>query len=135
MDTTIEPNTQLRGATAAIGFHGGMRRVGGRIVPEYTLHLGGGIDARGATFGRTVVKVPARRAPEAVLRLLQLYVDRRAPGEKALAFFRRIGDEDVKACVADLMKIDEATAPPEDFLDIGETKEFEVKTGPGECAV
>jgi sulfite reductase beta subunit-like hemoprotein len=129
------PNSCGQHHIAAIGFHGGMRRVGGKIVPEYTVHLGGGIDAGGATFGRTVVKIPARRAPEAVLRLLELYVEHREPGEKALAFFRRVSEEDVRASVADLTKIDEGTARPEDFLDIGESKEFEVKTGPGECAV
>jgi sulfite reductase beta subunit-like hemoprotein len=129
------PNSCGQHHIAALGFHGGMRRVGGKIVPEYTLHLGGGIDAGGATFGRQVAKIPARRTPEAVLRLLQLYVDRRTPGETALAFFRRISEAEVRACLADLAKIDEATASADDYLDLGETKEFVVKTGPGECAV
>jgi sulfite reductase (NADPH) hemoprotein beta-component len=129
------PNSCGQHHIAGIGFHGGMRRVGGKIVPEYTLHLGGGIDAQGATFGRTVIKLPARRVPEALLRLLHLYEDQRQPGEKARDFFRRVPDDVVKGAVAELMKIDEASAKPEDYLDLGDGKEFVVATGPGECAV
>src|SRR5204863_8184335 len=44
------PNSCGQHHVAAIGFHGTMRRVGGRAVPEYQLHLGGGIDGTdGAT--------------------------------------------------------------------------------------
>src|SRR5437763_8608643 len=76
------PNSCGQHHIAALGFHGTMRRVGGQAVPEYQLHLGGGIDSEtGATFGRQVVKVPARRIPEAVLRLLSLYKDKRDEGE------------------------------------------------------
>ena len=127
------PNSCGQHHIAGIGFHGGMRRVGGKVVPEYTLHLGGGIDSGGATFGRTVIKLPARRVAPALLRLLGAYVERRAPGEDALAFFRRIPDEELKAVVADLTKVDEK-APPEDFLDNGSDQTFVAATGPGECA-
>jgi sulfite reductase (NADPH) hemoprotein beta-component len=112
-----------------------MRRVGGRVVPEYTLHLGGGVDGAGATFGRQALKVPARRVPEALIRLLTLFQRERREGEPVLAFFRRVDEDTVREVVADLSKIDEATATPEDFLDLGDAHEFEVKTGPGECAV
>jgi sulfite reductase beta subunit-like hemoprotein len=129
------PNSCGQHHIAAIGFHGGMRRVGGRIVPEYTLHLGGGIDANGAQFGRQLAKVPARRAPDALIELLHLWERERKEGEKALDFFRRVEPEKVKTALAALSKIDEATATPEDFLDNGDTNEFVVNTGDGECAV
>ena len=63
---------------AALGFHGTLRRVDGKAIPEYQLHLGGGISEAGAVFGRQVVKVPARRIPEAVAQLLDLYQARAA---------------------------------------------------------
>lgn len=127
------PNSCGQHHIAGLGFHGGMRRVGGKVVPEYTFHLGGGVDGTGATFGRQVVKVPARRVPDALLRLLHLYEERRTAGETALAFFRRVPDAEVKAVVAELTKLDE-NAPPEDFLDNGTDEMFVVATGPGECA-
>ena len=99
------PNSCGQHHIAAIGFHGGMRRVGGKVVPEYTLHLGGGVDGTGATFGRQVVKLPARRVADALVRLLKLYDAQKQAGEKALAFFRRVSDLEVKAAVADLTKL------------------------------
>jgi hypothetical protein len=111
-----------------------LRRVGGKVVPEYTLHLGGGVDGKGAVFGRQVVKLPARRVPDALLRLLSLYEAKKQPNEPALAFFRRVSQEEVRAAVADFVKMDEATATPEDYLDLGSTTEFMVETGEGECA-
>ena len=55
---------------ATIGFQGSLRKVGGRAVPQYFIQVGGGIDADGTTFGRLAAKVPARRAPEALERLV-----------------------------------------------------------------
>ncbi len=128
------PNSCGQHHIAGLGFHGGMRRVGGKVVPEYTLHLGGGIDEKGATFGRQVVKVPARRVPDALVRLLHLFEAKRNPGERAVDFFRRVPDTEVKEAVAELAKVDESTAGPELFFDNGEDKAFTVHTGEGECA-
>jgi sulfite reductase (NADPH) hemoprotein beta-component len=46
--------------------------VDGRAIPQ--LHSGrGGIDAERTTFGRLAAKVPARRAPQTLERLVRLY--------------------------------------------------------------
>jgi hypothetical protein len=111
-----------------------MRRVGGQAVPEYQLHLGGGIDKYGATFGRQVAKVPARRVPEAVVKLLELYKKERSGEEKAIDFFRRVDGKLVKDALASL-QLDEKTAKPEDYLDNGDDAAFKVAIGQGECAV
>ncbi len=47
------PNSCGQHHVAALGFHGTMRRVGGQAVPEYQLHLGGGIDAGGGDLRPT----------------------------------------------------------------------------------
>jgi sulfite reductase beta subunit-like hemoprotein len=129
------PNSCGQHHVAALGFHGTMRRVGGQTVPEYQLHLGGGIDRQGAVFGRQVVKVAARRVPAAVLRLLELYMKERSDCEAPLAFFRRVEAEAVKRAVADLAEFDAATARPEEWLDHGDETPFKVAIGQGECAV
>jgi sulfite reductase (ferredoxin) len=129
------PNSCGQHHVAALGFHGTMRRVGGATVPEYQLHLGGGIDRQGAVFGRQIVKVAARRVPAAVLRLLELYTKERNEGEAPLAFFRRVEAEAVKRAVADLAEFDAATAKPEEWLDHGDETPFKVAIGQGECAV
>ncbi|MGZ3425330.1 MAG: nitrite/sulfite reductase [Polyangia bacterium] len=129
------PNSCGQHHVAALGFHGTMRRVGGVAVPEYQLHLGGGIAREGATFGRQIVKLAARRVPAAVVRLLELYRKERADGEAPLAYFRRVTPEVVKQAVADLAEFDAATATAEDWLDHGDEQPFKVAIGQGECAV
>src|SRR6185503_6842872 len=128
------PNSCGQHHVAAVGFHGTMRRVGGQAVPEYQLHLGGGIGHDGATFGRQVVKVPARRVPDAVLRLLTLYQMEKQPAEAPLAFFRRVDAELVKKALADLAAFDAERAAPDEWLDHGDTAPFKVAIGQGECA-
>ena len=99
------PSIRTRSRTPiqlSIGFHGTVRHVGeGKQVPEYQLHLGGGFDADGVQFGRHIVKIPAQRAGEALLRLLDLYRDEREPGEDARAFFRRVTKEEVVEALGD----------------------------------
>ena len=64
---------------AGLGFQGSVRKVGGRALPQYFVMIGGGVDAEGASFGRIAAKVPARRVPEAMERLIALYrAERRA---------------------------------------------------------
>src|SRR4029077_7409758 len=63
---------------ATFGFQGSVRRLGGRAVPQYFVMVGGGSHDRGASFGRLAAKIPARRIPEAVERLIALYARERA---------------------------------------------------------
>ena len=120
---------------ATLGFQGSLRKVDGRAVPQYFIQVGGGIDAAGTTFGRLAAKVPARRAPEALERLVRLYATTRQEGESPVAFFRRIEVTTVKALLADLELLTAATASETDFIDLGETTEFRPSTTEGECAV
>jgi sulfite reductase beta subunit-like hemoprotein len=128
------PNSCGQHHVAALGFHGTLRRVDGKTIPEYQLHLGGGISQEGAVFGRQVVKVPARRIPEAVAQLLELYQKEKQADEAPLAFFRRVDEKRVKETLATLTEFDPATAKPEEYLDHGDEQPFVVAIGQGECA-
>jgi sulfite reductase beta subunit-like hemoprotein len=133
--TTIKisgcPNSCGQHHIADLGFHGAAKTTNGTTVPMYQLHLGGGVDKDGARFGRQVVKIVARRVPEAVAILLALYdSDRAGPEETPSAFFRRV---DPKRVVAALGPVLGATAKGEE-TDIGEDTGFLVAIGAGECA-
>lgn len=119
---------------AAIGFQGSLRKIDGRAVPQYFIQIGGGIDADRTTFGRLAAKVPARRAPIALDRLVRLYAAEKADGETPLAFFRRVEVSRVKVLLADLELLTAATASPEDYIDLAETTAFRPETTDGECA-
>lgn len=133
-DTVVKvsgcPNSCGQHHVADIGFHGGARKEGARSFPVYQLHLGGGVDEGGATFGRQVVKIHARRAPEAVVRLLELFEAERREDERPAAFFRRVDAKRVVAALGALV----SAGTDDDLKDIGESEGFQVAVGEGECA-
>ncbi|MCI0343701.1 MAG: nitrite/sulfite reductase [Planctomycetales bacterium] len=132
------PNGCGQHLIAGIGFQGGVRKVGGRPVPQYHLFLGGGPRGDGTAIARLVAKIPARRIPEAVEGLIGLYDAEKSPGEEPNPFFARVPPDRVRDLLRDLGEMDEATARPEDFADLGEegeeAKPFEVVAMKGECA-
>lgn len=127
------PNSCGQHHVAAIGFHGGIRRVGDRVLPLYELHLGGQIGPEGARFGRRLGKVPARLAGEALIRLLDLYESHREAGERVADFFWRV-DEKLVAERVDPLNDVALDAPEEMFQDLGTERVFGVHLGAGECA-
>ena len=128
------PNGCGQHHVAAIGFQGSLRKVDGKAVPQYFIQIGGGIDDERTTFGRLAAKVPARRAPIALDRLVRLYAAEKADGETALAFFRRLEIARVKALLADLETLTASTASEQDYIDLSETTAFRPETTDGECA-
>ncbi len=119
---------------ATIGFQGSVRRLGSRAVPQYFVMVGGGVHDRGATFGRLAAKIPARRMPEVVERLIDLYATDRTPGETATVFFGRVEIDVVKRRLADLERLTPGDAVPMDFIDLGESTDFVPEVMDGECS-
>jgi hypothetical protein len=98
------------------------------------VRVGGGLHDGGARFARLAAKVPARRVPESVDRLLGLFEAEHASGETARAYFARVDVARVKALLADLEALAPADAKPEDFVDLGDQGEFTVEVAEGECS-
>jgi len=119
---------------AGIGFQGSVRRLGDRVIPQYFVMLGGGVDTAGARFGRLAAKLPARRVPQAIERLAALYTAEAEPGENATTFFRRVELDEVKTLLSDLERLTPEDALPADFVDLGESSEFKVEAMEGECS-
>jgi len=119
---------------ATIGFQGSVRRLGSRALPQYFVMVGGGVDNRGASFGKLAAKIPARRIPEAVERLVDLYDREKAKDESAFAFFQRVPLDSVKAVLADLERLTTEEASESDFIDLGEQQAFAPEVMEGECA-
>ena len=113
-----------------------MRRIGGRAVPQYFVMVGGGVSEHGASFGRLAAKVPARRIPEVVERLIEMYDRENArPDESATDFFVRVDVARVKqACCCRSSRSRAADAVPDDFVDLAEAGEFAPVVMDGECS-
>ncbi|MGH7215047.1 MAG: nitrite/sulfite reductase, partial [Tepidisphaeraceae bacterium] len=118
---------------AGVGFQGGMRKVGTKIVPQYFVMVGGVVNQDGAAFGRTAAKIPARRIPAALERLIGLYRAERVGNETATAFFARIELPRVKQLLADLEVMTSEAAEPQDYVDLAEETEFHPEIQEGEC--
>jgi sulfite reductase (NADPH) hemoprotein beta-component len=128
------PNGCGQHHVAGIGFQGSVRKLGQRVLPQYFLMVGGGVDEGGAHFAKLAARIPGRRVAEALERLLTCYERKRAEGESATAYFRRVDLGEVKAMLADLEAMDADQAEPPDFVDLGEDAEYKVEVMEGECA-
>lgn len=137
-DATIKisgcPHSCGRHHIADLGFHGAARKIGGKAMPVYQLHLGGGVDGEGAVFGGQVVKIPAKRVPAAVLVLVERFAAERQGDEAFAAYLRRLPADRVKELLAAHTSIDPADASDDEFMDFDAQNGFIVETKAGECA-
>ena len=119
---------------ATLGFQGSVRRLGNRAVPQYFVMVGGGTEHGGAMFARLAAKIPARRIPEVVDRLIEMYAREKSDGESATSFFGRVSVEKVRLTLADLERLTVGDAVPADFIDLAESAEFAPEVMDGECS-
>lgn len=81
---------------ADLGFHGLSRKIDGQAVPHYQLHVGGSGRA-GQPMAFATEPVPAKRAPEAGIAMLNAYKDGRGEGESVHDWASRIGQDGINA--------------------------------------
>lgn len=117
-----------------IGFFGTYRKVGGREVPHYQVLIGGDIGAGRAAFGQPVGVVPAKRTPELVKHLVELFKKERQEGERFVAFTARLGRDRLKAEVEPFKALPPFEEKPEMYYEWGEHETFKAEIGQGECA-
>ncbi|HLY59253.1 MAG TPA: nitrite/sulfite reductase [Terriglobia bacterium] len=127
------PNSCGQHHIADIGLYGNARKVGEQQAPYYQLMLGGEVSADGVRFARQVVPVPAKRIPQALHALLELYRRERSADQSFRAWAVNTPDA---AIVAHLQKyIDTTNEREEDlFVDWGDQEIYSLKLGRGECA-
>ena len=127
------PNSCSQHHVATVGFYGNSKHVGDDPVPHYMLMLGGGVDARGARMAQPVMKIPARRVPLALERLVGQYREEREGGELFAAWVERADREAVRMCLEDLALSDSPSKA--EVVDWDQEVAFTGRTGEGECAV
>jgi ferredoxin-nitrite reductase/sulfite reductase (ferredoxin) len=120
---------------ADIGFYGASTEGEASAVPQYIVLIGGRTEEGKAHFGKAVARVPARRAPEAARRLLNLYQRQRIGDESFSDFINRTSVKQVRATLSDLTILKSIEEAPELYRDLGaEDQVFTAEVGPGECA-
>jgi sulfite reductase beta subunit-like hemoprotein len=130
------PNSCGQHHIADIGFFGGARKINEHLAPHFQLMLGGMTAEGVAQFGQPVVKLPARRIPDAVVDMLQRYRQERASAQESFRTFAgRVGLEYWKQAMAEFTTLPAYESAPEAYRDWGAEAEFSLGgMGPGECA-
>ncbi|MEB2783551.1 nitrite reductase [Algoriphagus persicinus] len=117
---------------AHIGFQGMSMKSGKVVIPALQVLLGGGNMGDGSgRFADKVTKIPSKRGPQALRVLLDDY-DANANGLDFLSYY----DEKGQIYFYELLKElgDASTVTPADYVDWGNTEEYKIAVGVGECA-
>jgi sulfite reductase beta subunit-like hemoprotein len=121
---------------ADIGFFGAERRAHGKSAPGYQMLLGGYVGQEQIHFGDKALRLPAKAAPDAAVRVIRRFNDERSAGETFRGWLDRSGGA---TAVADgLRELDQFPSPderPEFYVDYDETGPFDATVGDSECAV
>jgi len=120
-----------------IGFHGAVMKVGGHQLPAYHMYVGGSYDNGQLVLGTQLkVRVPAKRAPDVVERLVRLYESERNDGEIFHQFFNRVGQKRLEDAIKDLTLPGEFSDDNKSmFIDWTKLELYVMERGEGECAV
>ena len=119
-----------------IGFFGAERRAHGQTAPGYQMLLGGYVGDETIHFGQKALRLPAKAAPEAAVRVVRQFAAEREAGETFRGWMDRSGG--AKGIADTLRDLDHFPTPdenPDFFVDFDETGPFSAEVGDSECAV
>jgi ferredoxin-nitrite reductase len=121
--------------TADIGFYGITRTVAGRKVPHFQVLLGGTWKDNIGAYGLSVGSIPAKNVPLFVDRITERFVRERRGQEGFADFVGRIGKQECRNMIEELMPVPAYETDPSYYSDWGDPREFTMgDLGTGECA-
>ncbi|MDQ3721414.1 MAG: nitrite/sulfite reductase [Actinomycetota bacterium] len=131
------PNGCSQHHIANIGLYGASIKAGDRTIPAYIAHLGGEYDSGEVAFGtRLKSRLPAKRVPDAIERILRHYQERREGGEEFNDFVARQEKGHFEELLTDLaMPMEFSLESMTHFIDWNRAEPYQVIRGEGECAV
>ena len=120
---------------ADIGFFGAERRANGRSAPGYQMLLGGYVGQEQMHFGDKALRLPAKAAAQAAVRVVRRFNDERQAGESFRGWLERSGGAAaVGATLKDLDAFPAYDDDPDFYVDFDETGPYVAEIGESECA-
>jgi sulfite reductase beta subunit-like hemoprotein len=118
-----------------IGFMGVERRAHGRSAPGYQMLLGGHLGQTEVKFGDKALRLPAKAAGEATVRVVGRFAAERSAGETFPSWLERSGG--ASGVAVELKELDAFPTPderPDFYVDFDETGPYIAEVGESECA-
>ena len=129
------PNSCGQHHIASIGFHGGAKKLNGILAPHYEILLGGRIDEDKVVFGTSVIKIPAKNAPQASRQVIDSFKTNKLANENFGEFFDRKGKGFFRELLNPLRELPQVEEAPHSYIDFGSEEKFSLEDrGQGECA-
>ena len=128
------PNSCGQHHIANIGFFGSSRRMGEQIAPYYQVILGGHAIENASAYGLAAGKIHGKNIPQFIEHLTGKYLDERHEEESFTDYIGRLGKVEIKAILREYDQIPSFEEDPSYYIDTGDTKQFRLKKGVGECA-
>jgi sulfite reductase (ferredoxin) len=137
------PNSCGQHEVATIGFYGGAARLGNSMAPIYTMLFAGSTGENGE-LGKVVMRVPAKRVIDVILKIIECYKEERNGKEtmhdwiSTISMGRGNGKiqnlEDIKKILIPVIKLPAFSDNPDSYKDYGSDSNFIAITARGECA-
>jgi sulfite reductase (ferredoxin) len=134
------PNSCGQHEVATIGFYGGASRIGNSMAPIYTMLFAGSTGETGE-LGKTVMRVPAKRVIDVVLKIIECYKEEKNSNEKLHDWIHNISIghgngqiktlEDIKKILVPVAKLPSFDENPDSYKDYGADSSFVAKTARG----
>jgi sulfite reductase beta subunit-like hemoprotein len=120
-----------------LGFYGASIKVGQHTIPAYIAHIGGEYDNGEVVYGtRLKSRLPAKRVPDAIERIIRAYQADRDEGEEFNPWVARQETGHFEALLKDLsMPVEFSLETMNHFIDWNRSEPYRVQRGEGECAV
>lgn len=129
------PNSCGQHHIGDIGFSGNSLTNNDGTIPFYLMYIGGYPYEENAIIGNAVMKIPSKKVPLAVKRIIEIYKQNRTNGESFRDFVNRVGLDVFKRELSLFTKVGSKSEEPDIYRDWGQNRDFVIEAAKrGECA-
>jgi len=126
------PNSCGQHQIGKIGLSGKAKRTESGLIPLYTIHFGGNLEADNAMLGEGYGDIPAKKVPEFLHELAKL---KESSGYERFNEFLKEESSDIKQLIDEFSDIQPQKEKSDLYYDFGCEERFSLKgRGPGECS-